>query len=165
MDAFAMPIAGALSFRTAALLYPLITAAHVVEEWRSFPAWAGRFGSPRYSRREYVATHVAALVVATSGALLVRLAPASWSAFVFFTAFFGPSIACNALFHIGGSLLTRTYCPGVVTSVVLYVPATVLLATAVLRAGLLRPTTLAVAFAVAAVFHVAEVGHNVFKRW
>ncbi len=154
-----------LTFGDAALCYPLITAAHVLEEWHRFPAWAQRFASPRYSRREYERTHVATLVVATSGALLVRIIPGSWSTLVFFGLLFGPAVACNALFHIGASVVTRTFCPGVVTSAVLYVPATVVLIAAVLRDALLGPVALGATLAVAAVLHVLEVGHNVFKRW
>jgi len=166
MEAFAsVPVVGALSFRSAVLLYPLVTAAHVLEEWRGFPRWAQRFASPRYSRREYVITHAAALVIATASALLARTFPTSWCALLFFGLAFGPSIACNALFHIGSSLVTRTYCPGVVTSVTLYLPATITVGAAALREGLLHPGTLTAAMTFAAVFHLLEVGHNVFKRW
>jgi hypothetical protein len=62
-------------------------------------------------------------------------------------------------------VLTRTYCPGVVTSVTLYVLATIVVGAAALRDGLLRPSTLIATLVIAAVFHALEVGHNIFKRW
>jgi hypothetical protein len=153
-----------LALPDAALCYPLITAAHILEEWRGFPGWAQRFASPRYSRREYVRTHVVTIGVATVGALLVRVFPGTWSTLAFFGFFFGPAVACNACFHLGASALTRTYCPGAVTSAALYLPAT-LFVTAAASAGGVSHALLAAAFLFAAVLHVVEVGHNVFKRW
>jgi Protein of unknown function with HXXEE motif len=115
------------TFEQTVLLYPLVTLAHVCEEWRRFTRWAQRHGSPRYSRRQYVVTHLAAIALATSGALLVRAFPSGLATLAFIGLLFGPSIACSALFHIGASLLTRRYCPGVVTSVVLYLPVALLI--------------------------------------
>jgi len=155
----------AVSFHTAVLLYPLATVAHVLEEWPGFVAWAQRHGSTTYSRRGYVTTHVAAVALSVMAALAVRTVPGVWSGLLFFGAFFGPSIACNALFHIGGTVLTRTYCPGVMTSVLLYLPATIVVIGTALRDGVLNPGALAATMVFAAVFHVAEVGHNVFARW
>jgi hypothetical protein len=154
-----------MSFHTAVLLYPLATIAHILEEWRGFVAWAQSFASTTYSRRGYVTTHVAAIVLSMMAAFAVRAVPAAWSGLLFFGVFFGPSITCNALFHIGGTVLTRTYCPGVVTSVLLYVPVTVAVVGAALRDGVLSPASLAATMVFAAIFHVAEVGHNVFARW
>jgi hypothetical protein len=154
-----------LPFRTAVLLYPLATIAHVLEEWPGFVAWAQRFASVTYSPREYVTTHIAAVFLSTLAALAVRTVPGMGSGLLFFGVLFGPSITCNALFHIGGTVLTRTYCPGVVTSLLLYLPATVVLIGAALRDGVLSPTVLVATMLFAAVFHVAEVGHNLFKRW
>jgi hypothetical protein len=35
---------------------------------------------------------------------------------------FGPGITCNALFHLGATLIAHRYRPGVITSIVLSVP-------------------------------------------
>ena len=153
------------TFEQTVLLYPLVTLAHVCEEWRRFTRWAQRHGSPRYSRRQYVVTHLAGIALATSGALLVRAFPSGLATLAFIGLLFGPSIACNALFHIGANLLTRAYCPGVVTSVVLYLPVALLVLFTVVRDGILSRSTVVAAMLGAAGFHVREVGHKVFKRW
>jgi uncharacterized protein with HXXEE motif len=155
----------ALPFQTVVLVYPAITAAHVLEEWPRFVAWAQRFASERYSRRDYVTTHVMALVFSIAATATVRRFPGTMSTAAFFALFFGPSIACNAVFHVAETAVTRTYCPGVATSVVLYLPAAALVTQAALRERLLDASGLAAIAVFAASFHVIEVGHNVFKRW
>jgi hypothetical protein len=134
-----------LSFRDAVLLFPLAVALHVFEEWPGFPAWARRFASPRYSDRAYAITHVFAIALALASMLLLRAFPAPWLVFAFFAFVFGPGVLCNAFFHAGASLASRTYCPGVVTGLAVYLPLFGLLATLA--------------------FHTLEVGHNVFERW
>jgi len=154
-----------LGFRDAVLLFPLAVVLHVFEEWPRFPRWARRFASPRYSDRAYGITHAFAIGSALALALLVRAFPAPWLLFPFFAFAFGPGVFCNALFHAGASLASRTYCPGTVTGLVVYLPLTVWLGTAVVREGLLGAPAFAVALGIASVFHTLEVGRNVFERW
>jgi hypothetical protein len=71
----------------------------------------------------------------------------------------------NAVFHLGATLASRTYCAGAVIGLLVYVPLSAVLARLVAREGLLGPAVLLVAFAAALAVHVLEVGHNVFKRW
>jgi uncharacterized protein with HXXEE motif len=149
----------------AVLLYPVATVLHVLEEWPRFPRWARRFASPRYGDREYVVTHVFTIALAVAAALVVRAAPSGPVVFTVFALVVGPAGFCNALFHAGATVVSRSYCAGVVTGLVLYLPLTVLLAALTLREGVLGPAGLAAAGAVAAVAHLVEVGHGVFKRW
>jgi hypothetical protein len=127
-----------LDFRHVVLLWPVLTGLHVWEEWPGFPVWARRFASPRYSDREYVVTHV-------------------WTV--------GSAVAWNGCFHLAATLWSRSYCPGTVTGVALYLPFAVWVARLAVRDGVIANGWLAAAFAVALVGHVAEVGHTVFKRW
>lgn len=152
------------SFRDALLLFPLAVVLHVLEEWPRFPAWARRFASPGYSDRAYVVTHVLAISLAVASTLLVRALPTPLVT-PFFALVFGPGVLCNALFHAGASVLSRSYCPGALTGLLLYVPLSALLATLAVREGLIGVPALAGSLVVASVFHVLEVGHNVFGRW
>ena len=34
----------------------------------------------------------------------------------------GPGVLCNAVFHLGASGVTRSYCPGAVTGLLVYLP-------------------------------------------
>lgn len=155
----------ATTFQQAVLLYPIATALHVYDEWPNFPRWARRFASPAYSEREYVRTHVAAVLLATAGAGLLWVAAAPWLVFLFFAFLFGPGVFCNALFHGAASLRTRSRCPGVLSSALLYLPLAGWLAWLAVRDQWLTPRGLLLALVIAAVGHVAEVGHSVFKRW
>lgn len=62
-------------------------------------------------------------------------------------------------------MLTRTYCPGVVTAVLIYLPLFILLIAHVYAERLLTPFALAASLLLAALFHTWEVGHYVFKAW
>lgn len=155
-----------MSFVAAFALFPVAQAVHVLEEWsQGFPKWARRFASDRYTDREYAVTHALAVASAIAAALLVRTFANRAVVFVVLAFIFGPGIACNALFHLGATLITHRYCPGVLTSIVLYVPLTCWLIVLALREGLLPPAMVTIALLIAATFHALEVSHNVFKRW
>ena len=158
-------IAHACSFDLAVMLFPVAQALHIWEEWPGFPRWARRFASSEYTDREYVITHIAAVCVAILAVLLIRTEPKPAVIFGFFAVIFGPGVSWNAMFHTAAALGSRTYCPGVVTGLLVYVPLSVVLAALAVRDGLIGVPTLGAAYALALVFHTLEVGHNVFKRW
>ena len=154
-----------LSFVQVLLLFPLGVSLHVAEEWPGFPRWARRFASARYSDHEYITTHVGALVLAVSAVGVVRWFPTTTVVFGFLAIVFGPGVFCNAWFHVGATILSRTYCPGVITGVLVYLPLSLMVVVSGVRDGLFTPRLLLAALAIAAIFHTLEVGHNVFKRW
>lgn len=160
-----MGFASHLSLAQVLGLFPLGVALHVVEEWPGFPRWARRFASTQYSDHEYITTHVIAVVVAIAAVGVVRWFPTTPVLFGFLAIVFGPAVFCNAWFHIGGTVLSRTYCPGVITGVVVYLPLSLMVVVSGIRDDLFTPRFLLAAVAVAAVVHTLEVGHNVFKRW
>lgn len=104
------------------LITPLIFLIHIGEEWRSFPRWATRhFGTT--SRAWYVYSHIF-LVSATIGicwmatfspnrAWTIWAVAAQWG---FFT---------NAIFHVVTWRMFREYSPGLITALVLFIPATI----------------------------------------
>lgn len=104
------------------MITPLIFVMHIAEEWRGFPRWATRhFGAT--SRAWFVYSHVV-LVVATIGIcwMATETSSRTWTIWAvaaqwgFFT---------NAIFHVVTWRLFREYSPGVITALVLFVPATV----------------------------------------
>src|SRR5439155_3824007 len=100
-----------VSFAEALALFPAAVALHVYEEWPRFPQWARRFASATYSDRDYIATHVLAIVAAIAFVMLVRAFPSPTMLFVFFAMVFGPGVFCNAWFHLGATILSGTHCP------------------------------------------------------
>ena len=85
-----------MSFGQALVLFPLAQALHVFEEWPGLPRWARRFASSKYSDREYIITHVLAILFAIGSVLLVRTFPNRWMVFGFFAFAFGPGHACTS---------------------------------------------------------------------
>jgi uncharacterized membrane protein HdeD (DUF308 family) len=151
------------SFAACLLAFPPAVALHVADEWLGgFPRWARRFGSPGYSDRVYLRAHALALVGASVLAGLVLTCPRPWLVFAFVSLWFGPGVSCNAIFHLGASLHTRTHCAGVFTGLTLYLPLSLCLYAAALREGALSPRALAAALAIAALFHAFEVRWSVF---
>ena len=163
--AHAFQTAESLTFRQAVWLFCPAFALHVLEEWPSFTRWARRHGSRRFTQRDYNTIHAAGIVASILAALIVWWFPNRAVVFVFFAFVFTPSIFSNTLFHVGASLLTRTYCPGVLTAVTIYLPLFVLVSQRAYTEGLLNAGTLAATLLFACLFHTWEVGHNVFKAW
>ena len=154
-----------MSFARALALFPLAVVLHILEEWPGFPRWARQFVSPQYSDREYIVTHAFAVVLAIGAVALVCAFPTPSILFGFFAIVFGPGVFCNAWFHAGATVLSGTYCAGVVTGIMVYLPLSVLLVLLGLHEGLFTVRFLLTALALAVTVHTWEVGHNVFKRW
>ena len=154
-----------IAFRHAVWLFCPAFVLHVTEEWPRFTSWANEHASSRFTRRDYNVIHIAGVFVSVLSAAIVSLFPHPAVVFLFFAFVFAPSVFFNTLFHAGASLLTRTYCPGVITAVLIYVPLFVLLAERAYKESLLTPAMLVVTLLVSGVFHTWEVGHNVFKAW
>lgn len=154
-----------MGFRSAVLLLPVLSLLHVLEEWPRFPRWARRFASDRYTDREYVIVHAVSIAIAGATGVLLSWFPARWLSFALVALVIGPATFWNSLFHLGATLVTRSYCAGVLTGIALYLPFSAALARQALREGVISPALLAVALLLALAFHVLEVGHSVFKRW
>ena len=105
------------------------------------------------------------MVSAAVAAVILWRFPRDWLVFAFFAVAFGPGVFCNALFHIGASIRFRTYCPGALTGLLVYLPLAGILGALALHEGLMSGRSLLAALVVAPIVHTVEVGHNVFKRW
>ena len=154
-----------LPFRRAVWLFPLAFGVHVIEEWPQFVGWANRYASASFTRRDYLVIHLTGLVGAVVvAAMLSRVSPRP-VVFVFFAFLFLPALFWNVVFHVGATVAYRAYCPGVVSAVLIYPPVVYLVSCAAQREGLTSLGSWMTALGIAAVFHVWEVGHNVFKAW
>jgi hypothetical protein len=78
---------------------------------------------------------------------------------------FTPAIFFNVFFHAGATVYFRTYCPGLITALILYLPLFFFVIQRALSEGLISSKLAIVSFVIAGFFHAAEVGHNVFKAW
>jgi hypothetical protein len=100
-------------------LFPFSYALHIAEEyWGGFYLWLSDLSGADLSREDFLLLNGIAFVVMTAGVAIGSMRPgARW-----LLAGFGTVVLVNSLLHIGGSMLTRSYSPGVVTGTVLWLP-------------------------------------------
>jgi uncharacterized protein with HXXEE motif len=154
-----------LTFAQAVWLFCPAFVLHVLEEWPRFTGWARLHASARFTQRDYNVIHAAGVAMSLLAALIVSRFPNRPVVFIFFAFVFTPAALFNTLFHLGASVLTRSYCPGAITAVAIYLPLFAVITTLAYREGLLGMGALIATLVLAGGFHAWEVGHNVFKAW
>ena len=105
-------------------LLPGAYAAHLLEEWfGGFPEWVGTVVGAPLPRSAFLAINaVAFLLMLVAVRLSTRREESGWMAIAIATI-----LGVNGVAHIFGSLATRSYSPGLITGVVLYLPLAKLL--------------------------------------
>jgi hypothetical protein len=104
------------------LCTPLIFLVHIAEEWWCFPAWASRhFGTT--SRAWYVYSHIV-LIAGTIGICwIATISPTrTWTIWAVAVQW---GLFTNAVFHVATTWFFREYSPGLVSSVLCFVPITI----------------------------------------
>jgi hypothetical protein len=102
-------------------LFPATYVLHLCEEYfvaGGFPLWTERVLRLQFSNAEFVAWNAFALALMCLAAWLVSRDPK----FRFIEIALAVTILGNVLAHLLGSLTTRTYSPGLLTSVALWSP-------------------------------------------
>lgn len=111
----------ALDFRHAVWLFPCATALHFLEEAPRFATWAHRYAAPKYTRAHWAKVHSVGLAYATVFSTVVSAFPNRWTVFLFFALCLTESVL-NTLFHAGTTAAYGVYSPGLISSLVIYVP-------------------------------------------
>jgi Protein of unknown function with HXXEE motif len=102
-------------------LFPATYILHLCEEYfvaGGFPLWAERTLRLQFSDAEFLAWNVFGLVLMCLAAWLVSRD----SKFRFIEIALAVAVLGNVLTHVLGSLITRTYSPGLLTGVALWSP-------------------------------------------
>lgn len=154
-----------ISFHKAIWLFPIAFTLHVAEEICCFTAWAQKYASPGFTFDSYLKIHITGIVVSFLTAFILSKYPKKVLAFPLFAFVIIPAIFWNMFFHVGATVYFGSYCPGVVTAVLIYIPLFLLVTKSALKDGLLKRNSAFLAIIIAGVFHFFEVGHNVFKAW
>src|SRR5215213_5926485 len=102
-----------------AWLFPLSYLIHIAEEyWGGFPAWIARFWGVESSLSNFLSWNVGALIMMTLGvAVALKTKSYRW-----LLVSFGTVVLINGLVHAGASVLTRSYSPGVISGLLLFIP-------------------------------------------
>ncbi|HET6349317.1 MAG TPA: HXXEE domain-containing protein [Candidatus Krumholzibacteria bacterium] len=143
---------------------PLIAASlHICEEFLfpgGFAAWDRRY------RPAFAASITPRLHIIVNALLLIlcydvwALRGSSWGTLLWFVV--AALLFTNALWHVRGAWKTRSYSPGMVTGLALYVPLTLVGAFMFVRHGAVPPVKAALAFAVGASYPL--VSHWIHRR-
>jgi hypothetical protein len=65
---------------------------------------------------------MAGLVGTFFAATLIAGFPRVWLILPLFAFVIAPALLFNSMFHVGASVLTRSYCPGTISALFLYLP-------------------------------------------
>lgn len=138
-----------LSFSRVAAAAPLLFLLHVVEEYPRLIPWLNSLLRQDITTAEFFALNAFAFMMLAGLTAFAVIDPGPVSALLFLTLV-SVMMAWNALFHVLATLKLGAYAPGVITSVALYVPYTVLVTRAAWRERLARIGALGTACVVGA---------------
>ena len=136
------------------LWLPLVAiSAHLTEEFLwpgGFARWYRAYppGSTAVVTTRFLVLVNAVFVALAAVPVLLGPTPRAFAYWLVVAAIAG----ANGLFHVRASLRTRSYSPGVVTGVALYIPLAIVGGTLLLRNGFVSPATALQAVAIAAAY-------------
>ncbi len=152
----------ALPFRQAVWLVPATFAVHVLEEAPGFTDWVNRYAAEQYSPDDFVRNNALGLLLTAGATLVVRRTSNRTVFFVFYSTILTQQALWNTVFHIGAAARFSAYSPGVVTSVLLFLPVWWYLTRLALSEGLIGPRRVAVAVLIGGLIHATVVAQQVF---
>ncbi|HUQ34564.1 MAG TPA: HXXEE domain-containing protein [Pyrinomonadaceae bacterium] len=102
-----------------AWLFPISYLVHIAEEyWGGFPSWIARFWGVESSLNNFLSWNGGAWVVMTLGvAVALKTKSYRWLLVSFATV-----VLINGVVHALASVLTRSYSPGLISGLLLFVP-------------------------------------------
>jgi hypothetical protein len=107
--------------RRVLLFAPLIFIFHFFEEAPGFVAWFNAHVTPGINFTTFLQVNLSGLVITVLVVSIYWIAR-SGLALSLVVAWFSFLMLANALLHIAGSIIDKSYAPGVITAVLLYLP-------------------------------------------
>jgi hypothetical protein len=108
-------------YRDGGLLWPFVPAyaIHVAEEWfGGFPRWLGQIGAGPMPESVFVSINAVAMVLLVAAVrAATRTDDRGWLAVTI-----AMIALINTALHAGGTVVTRSYSPGLISAAMLYVP-------------------------------------------
>ena len=102
-----------------AWLFPLSYLVHILEEyWGGFPAWIARFWGVESSLSNFLSWNGGALVMMMVGIMLVL----KTKSYRWLLVSFGMVVLINGLVHAIASVVTKSYSPGLISGLLLFIP-------------------------------------------
>jgi len=103
------------------LLFPATYLVHILEEYyagEGFPEWIGRISRVTLSKAQFLLINASLWVAMLAVTLTVRRVSTGGCLIVAL----GVIVALNGAGHLAGTISTRTYSPGLISGLVLWVP-------------------------------------------
>jgi len=101
-----------------AWLFPITYAVHIAEEYAAdFPGWLAGVAGARLTEHDFLVINAIAFAVMTVGVAAATALRVQWPLAALATV-----VTINAVVHIGGSIMTASYSPGLVTATTLWLP-------------------------------------------
>ena len=150
-----------LLFHQAVWLFLLATALHFLEEAPHFVGWASKYAWHGYTHQRWRRIHGLGMVFTIAFCALASIFPNRYVAFLLFALCLSESVL-NSLFHLGATVFSGVYCPGLITDLLVYPPLYWYLSQLAYREGLLTNTLGVVAFLIAVLIHTVDVATSVF---
>ena len=102
-----------------AWLFPAAYLIHILEEyWGGFPAWIARFWGVESSLSNFLSWNGGAWVMMIVGVVLVL----TTKSYRWLLVSFGTVVLINGLVHLGASIVTWSYSPGLISGLLLFIP-------------------------------------------
>lgn len=101
-------------------LFPITYLIHLGEEYfggEGFAAWINRVAGANFSVRDFLVLNAIGLMFMSVGVVLIRKNSWRW-----LLVGLSGVVAINGLLHFFGSLLTRSYSPGLISGVLCWLP-------------------------------------------
>jgi hypothetical protein len=145
------------------LFAPVIFILHVIEEAPGLVAWFNAHVDRGITPELFMSVNIAGGVITLLVVGIVSGLPSPPSLTIG-VAWLSLLMFANGIFHIVATIVHREYCPGVVTSVVLYLPYFSLVVTKILRARLINWPTVLLAIIIGALPMMVHGYRIVFLR-
>jgi hypothetical protein len=152
----------ALRSPQAVWLVPATFALHVLEEAPGFTDWVNRYASEQYSSDDFARNNGLGLLLTAGATLVVARTSNRAVFFVFYSSILSQQALWNSVFHVGATARFSAYSPGLVTSVLLFLPLWWHLTRLALSEGLLGRKRVAVAVLIGGLIHAAVVAQQVY---
>jgi len=100
-------------------LFPLAYGLHIAEEyWMHFPYWASQFSRFLVSDPQFAFLNGVFWLLMVASVVAIR----ARTSLAWLVATLAAILGINAVLHLLGSIVTRTYSPGSITAAFLYLP-------------------------------------------
>jgi hypothetical protein len=152
----------ALPLQQAVWLFPAAFAVHVLEEAPGFTDWVNRYASEQFTSEDFARNNALGLLLTAGATLAVTRTGNRTVFFVFYSAVLTQQALWNTVFHAGAAAEFSAYSPGMITSVLLFLPLWWQLTRLALSEGVIGPRRVAVAVLIGALIHAAVVAQQVF---